>query len=171
MIKYEDVKDRVQNALDTADTETKLTDTGVIGVVDYSLPSFQHRLFVFDAAKALVASYLVAHGAGSADPADISKAVFFSNVDNSHCSCLGVLQTGDRYIGKHGRSMRLIGLSDSNDAVERRDIVLHGSYYVNDKLADIPRIGRSWGCLAVDMTKIDEIMDKLDKHLIVTIYK
>ncbi len=166
---YDDFKTRVKQALAAAGNS--LTDDGPITVVDYSLPSYQKRLFVFDKDKALVESYLVAHGAGSADPNDISKASFFSNVPNSHCSCLGVFKTGGRYTGKNGKSMRLEGLSPTNDNAMARDIVVHGSYYVNDHLATLPRIGRSWGCLAVDMTKVDEVMNHIQGHPIVSIYK
>ncbi len=167
MITYDDVKERAQEAL----KDIGKTDDGPLAVIDYSILSFHKRLFVFDKDKNLTDSYLVAHGAGSAANANISKAVFFSNVPNSHCSCLGVFRTGARYVGKNGKSMRLIGLSPTNDNAFSRAIVVHGSKYVSDALAAVPRIGRSWGCPAVAMDKIDEVMDKIEGHPLISIYQ
>jgi hypothetical protein len=39
---------------------------------------------------------------------------------------------GGEYIGKHGKSMWLKGLEESNSAVFDRTIVLHGADYVSD---------------------------------------
>jgi|ERR1019366_1740136 hypothetical protein len=167
MTTYADVKERVQDTLKAI----CLTDDVALTVVDYSLPSYEERMFVFNVDKDLVDHHLVAHGSGSGSPTDISKAVFFSNVPNSLCSCLGVFKTDGRYVGKHGQSLRIRGMSPTNSNAEMRDIVVHGSYYVNDHLASIHRIGRSWGCLAVDMTVIGDVMDEVEGGLIVSIYK
>jgi hypothetical protein len=59
--------------------------------------------------------------------------------------------TADTYNGKAGLSMRLDGMEQGfNDKVRVRDIVLHGSHFVNEHvMSDRGMIGKSLGCPAV----------------------
>jgi hypothetical protein len=120
----------------------------ILTVIDYSKPSTERRLCVFDLLhKRLLFQELAAHGRNSGD----NQAVRFSNEPNSLMSSLGVFLTGDTYIGKHGLSLRLLGMEKGiNDNSMERAIVIHAADYVSDMLAKAKgRIGRSWGCPAV----------------------
>jgi uncharacterized protein (DUF2252 family) len=65
-------------------------------VIDYSKPSSERRLWVFDLkAKELVYEELVAHGQGSG----ANMATQFSNEDESHQTSLGLFVTRDTYVG------------------------------------------------------------------------
>jgi hypothetical protein len=120
----------------------------VLMVIDYSRPSTQRRLWVFDLKQAgLLFEELVAHGRNSGD----DRAVRFSNEPGSLMSSLGLFLTRDTYIGKHGLSLRLQGLEKGiNDNSLERAIVIHAADYVSEGIAQrAGRIGRSWGCPAV----------------------
>lgn len=120
----------------------------VLTVIDYTKPSTERRLWVFDLANMRVLfEELTAHGKNSGD----NQAVRFSNAPNSLMTSLGAFLTGDTYIGKHGLSLRLQGLEKGvNDKSMERAIVIHAAAYVNDSDARTKgRIGRSWGCPAV----------------------
>lgn len=117
-------------------------------LIDYSKPSTEPRLWVFDLAHGrLLFQELVAHGRNSG----ANYASHFSNAPNSLMSSLGVFLTGDTYIGKHGLSLRLEGMEKGiNDNSMERGIVMHSADYVSSVLADREgRLGRSWGCPAV----------------------
>jgi L,D-transpeptidase catalytic domain len=87
-------------------------------VIDYSRPSTEKRLWVFDLrSRRLLYQELVAHGQGSGE----NMAVTFSNDTDSHRSSLGLFVTGDPYVGKNGYSLRLDGLEDGiNDRARER---------------------------------------------------
>jgi L,D-transpeptidase catalytic domain len=122
--------------------------TDVLAVIDYTRPSTERRFWVFDLIhRRVLFQELAAHGRNSGD----QMAVRFSNEPSSLMSNIGVLMTGDTYIGKHGLSLRLQGLEKGiNDNCSMRDIVIHGAAYVSASIARAKgRIGRSWGCPAV----------------------
>jgi L,D-transpeptidase-like protein len=117
-------------------------------VIDYSKPSSQPRLWVFDlAAHELLYQELVAHGQGSG----ANLATDFSNDADSHQSSLGLFVTEDTYVGKNGYSLRLNGLDKGfNDRARERAIVMHGASYVDASFVSAQgRLGRSWGCPAI----------------------
>lgn len=119
-----------------------------LAVIDYSLPSSQQRLWVFDLRRrTLVLHDYVAHGRNSGE----DYASRFSNVTGSYQSSLGLFRTREPYRGKHGLSLRMEGIeSGVNDNALDRAIVIHGADYVNPALiAKQGRIGRSLGCPAV----------------------
>jgi hypothetical protein len=120
----------------------------VLAVIDYTKPSTDRRLWVFDLIhRRVLFNELAAHGKNSGD----RMAMRFSNAPNSLMTSIGALLTGDTYVGKHGLSLRLQGLERGiNDNCMSRDIVIHAAEYVNEQLARAKgRIGRSWGCPAV----------------------
>jgi hypothetical protein len=139
----------------------RLSQTGLFGVVDFSLPSYAPRFFIVAAdGGRVLRSTLVAHGRGS----DLSvipspTPTRFSNRPGSEASCLGSFVTGARYIGRHGPSLRIRGLDPTNDNAERRDIVVHSAAYVDQARAraEIP-IGWSEGCFAVPGADRDAIV-------------
>jgi hypothetical protein len=117
-------------------------------VIDFSKPSTEKRLWVYDLrSRALLFHEHVAHGRGSG----ANMATSFSNVPESNQSSLGLFRTAEPYIGKHGLSLRLDGLEPGiNDRARDRAIVIHGADYVNAATAKAQgRLGRSLGCPAV----------------------
>ncbi len=129
-------------------TGTKVR-TDVLTIIDYTKPSTERRLWVFDLVHTRVLfEELTAHGKNSGD----NQAVRFSNAPNSLMTSLGAFLTGGNpYIGKHGLSLRLQGLEKGvNDNSLERAIVIHAAAYISDVIAkNKGRIGRSWGCPAV----------------------
>ena len=120
----------------------------ILTVIDYSLPSTQPRLFVFDLGKRkLLFRELVAHGKNSGG--NLTK--FFSNSPGSLATSLGLFVTEDTYMGGNGYSLRLRGLEEGvNDMALDRAIVMHGASYVSRAaIQALGRLGRSWGCPAV----------------------
>ena len=135
-------------------------DPRYIAEINYGLNSKHHRLFVYDRKLKRLHTHKCAHGSGGANarPHDgYTREV--SNTSGSHMSCLGLFKTGETYYGSNGYSMRLHGLSDTNDAAYRRAIVMHKSGYVKDSDASI--CGRSWGCPSVDPKYYKRIIDML----------
>jgi hypothetical protein len=119
-----------------------------LAFIDYSRPSTQPRLWVFDVALGrLLYEEVVAHGRGSGE----NLARVFSNVSGSHASSLGLFLTRNTYYGRNGYSLRMEGLEAGfNDAAMERAIVMHGAPYVDpDAAAKQGRLGRSFGCPAV----------------------
>lgn len=131
-----------------------------LAVIDYSRPSAQPRLWVFDlAAGTLEFLEWVAHGRNSGD----SLAHSFSNRAGSLASSLGLFRTLDTYTGRDGYALRLDGLDPGfNDHALDRAIVMHGAWYVSPDLAQSSgRIGLSWGCPAVRPAAAHPIIDAL----------
>jgi hypothetical protein len=123
-------------------------DATRLAFIDYSRPSTEPRLWVFDLANnRLLYEEVVAHGRGSGE----NLARFFSNVSGSHTSSLGLFLTRDTYQGRNGYSLRMEGLEPGiNDAAMERAIVMHGAPYVDPQTAAKQgRLGRSFGCPAV----------------------
>jgi len=131
-----------------------------LAVIDYSRPSTERRLWVFDLAKQkLMYDEYVAHGQGTGD----NYAKRFSNQDGTHATSLGLFTTADTYVGHNGYSLRLDGLEKGvNDNARARAIVVHGAPYVNPALAKTQgRLGRSWGCPALRPEVAKEVIDNL----------
>jgi hypothetical protein len=131
-----------------------------LAVIDYSLPSTQRRMWVFDlASQKLMYDEYVAHGQGTGD----NMARKFSNKDGSHATSLGLFTTAETYHGGNGYSLRMDGLEKGvNDNARSRAIVMHGAPYVNPALAKTQgRLGRSWGCPALRPEVAREVIDNL----------
>ncbi len=124
-----------------------------LSVIDYTQHSGQKRFYVINMRTGEVERFLVAHGQGS-DPSHSGYATRFSNQDDTHATSLGFFRTSDTYDGKHGYSLRLEGLSDTNSNAMDRAIVIHGADYV-------AALGRSWGCPAVEMSVRTHLIDML----------
>lgn len=133
-----------------------------LAVVDFREPSTTARFFVIDLRNGMVRAYLTAHGRGSDQNHD-GRAEHFSNTPGSLASALGAYQTGTRYIGQHGLSLRLAGLDPSNDAAHARAIVLHGADYMTaDHIRRFGRPGRSFGCFVLDPALVPAVIDQLE---------
>ena len=129
-------------------------------VIDYSKPSTEKRLWVYDlTTRELLWEELVAHGQGSG--ANFAKE--FSNQPDSHQTSLGLFVTDTTYVGKNGYSLRLDGLDKGmNDRARERAIVMHGAPYVSDAFVKANgRLGRSWGCPAVSDAVARRLIDSV----------
>ncbi|MBS1730599.1 MAG: murein L,D-transpeptidase catalytic domain family protein [Bacteroidetes bacterium] len=141
-------------------SKNKIHKEGILTICDYSQSSSQKRLYVLDInhAKVLFNTY-VSHGKNSGG----EYATSFSNREDSHKSSLGFMVTDDTYFGKAGLSLHLDGLERGiNSNVRMRDIVIHGSNYVNSERADEgSQMGRSYGCPAVPIAISKKIINTI----------
>jgi len=147
-------------ATETAAERGLVKRRDVLTVIDYSLPSSEPRLFVFNLkSRRLLFRELVAHGRNSGG----DQAEYFSNDPGSLATSLGLFVTADTYVGGNGYSLRLKGLEEGiNDMAMDRAIVLHGASYVSRAaIHALGRLGRSWGCPAVRREVAHRIIDTL----------
>lgn len=129
-------------------------------MIDYSLPSTEPRLWVFDLERRrLLYRELVAHGVNTGE----NEAVEFSNEIGSRQSSLGLFVTTNTYRGRNGYSLNLQGLEEGvNENAYDRRIVIHGAWYVSRKfIREHGRLGRSWGCPALEPGRAPEIIDHI----------
>jgi hypothetical protein len=155
-----DVFEMALNAASCAVQSGAVKAPETLTVIDYSKPSSERRLWVFDLkAKELVYEELVAHGQGSG----ANMATQFSNEDESHQTSLGLFVTRDTYVGKNGYSLRLDGLDRGvNDRARDRAIVMHGAPYVSEQFVKANgRLGRSWGCPAIGAGVAKQMIDRV----------
>ena len=148
-----------QCALDHGDVSNKSR----LAVIDYSMPSTERRMWVFNLAAQdkpeLLYHEYVAHGQGSGG----NVPTRFSNEDGTHATSLGLFRTAETYYGSNGYSLRMDGMDPGfNDNARRRAIVIHGADYVNPAAASgMGRLGRSWGCPALRQAVAHDMIDVL----------
>ena len=132
-----------------------------MAIADFGRASAQPRLHLVDLASGATTTLLVAHGSGS-DPAHTGWLRRFSNDDGSNASSEGAFLTSDYYVGKHGRSQRLVGLDPTNCNALSRAIVIHAAWYANpDMLRTHGQLGRSQGCFAVGERDLAQVFARL----------
>ncbi|WP_111415099.1 murein L,D-transpeptidase catalytic domain family protein [Billgrantia lactosivorans] len=145
-------------------------DAERLAVIDFSRPSTEPRLWVFDLAQErLLFEEMVSHGRGSGD----AEATLFSNTPESHQSSLGLFRTLNSYYGRNGYSLRLEGLEDGvNDLAYERAIVIHGADYVSESfIQKTGRLGRSHGCPAVRQEVTYPLIDSIkEDHYLFAYY-
>ncbi len=140
-----------------------------LAIIDYSLPSNQKRLWVFDLESERLLFYeWVAHGLNTG----LREARDFSNRLGSKQSSLGAFVTMDTYYGGHGYSLKLVGVSPGlNDLAMRRRIVVHGAWYVGARIVnEYGRLGRSWGCPAVRPQISRALIDTVKNGSVLFVY-
>lgn len=150
-------------------TQSGVATAERLAVIDYSRPSTEQRLWVFDLARpGLLFAEHVAHGRGTGG----NLASQFSNDDGSHRSSLGLFRTAETYVGGNGYSLRMDGLERGvNDHARQRAIVMHGAWYVDPQLAlRQGRLGRSYGCPAVRQAIARPLIDSLKLGQLVFAY-
>lgn len=141
----------------------------VLTVIDYSKPSTERRLWVFDLRKnRTLFNTWVTHGKNSGG----INATSFSNSPGSLKSSIGVFLTAEPYIGKNGYSLRLRGLERGvNDYAYSRAIVIHGAAYANAaNIRTYGQIGRSWGCPAVGASLAKPIINTIKEKSVLFAY-
>jgi hypothetical protein len=145
-------------AVSCATTSGAIETPSTLTLIDYSKPSTEPRLWVFELATGrLLFSELVAHGKNSGD----NVATRFSDTLNSHQTSLGLFVARDTYVGSNGYSLRLDGLEPGfNGRARERAIVMHGAPYVDAEIAAKQgRLGRSWGCPALREAIARDVID------------
>lgn len=153
-----DVLNLALNAVRCGVTSGELVMPPTLTLIDYSLPSTQPRMWVFDLRSGrMLFKELVAHGRNSGD----NMATRFSDVMESRESSLGLFRTADTYVGQNGYSLRLDGLEPGfNSHARERAIVMHGAPYVDPVVAKANgRLGRSWGCPALREAVARRVID------------
>ena len=153
-----DVLNLALRAISCATTTGAIDVPPTLTLIDYSRPSIEPRLWVFDLATGnLLYKELVAHGRNTGE----NMSVSFSDQMNSRQSSIGLFITRDTYVGSNGYSLRLDGLEPGfNGSALERAIVMHGAPYVNEEIAARQgRIGRSWGCPALREAVARDVID------------
>lgn len=158
-----------QHAAARAEARGLAKSPRTLTVIDYSLPSTEKRLWVFDLEKReLLFHELVAHGVNTGN----NMATRFSNTMDSRQTSLGLFVTANTYVGKNGYSLRMNGLDRGfNDRALDRAIVIHGAPYVSESFARSQgRLGRSWGCPALDQKVNRKVIDTIKEGGLVFAY-
>lgn len=140
----------------------------VLTLIDFSKPSTEKRLYVFDMKhRRMLYSSVVAHGKNSGE----NYARSFSNEVGSYKSSLGFYLTSSTYQGNNGYSLRLDGLEKGiNDRARERAIVVHGAAYANPSVARGGRLGRSFGCPALPTALARPVIDAIKGGSVMYIY-
>lgn len=125
-------------------------------VIDYKAHNSKERFYLLDLESGAVETYLAAHGRNS-DPDFDGYATEFSNTLDSRQTSLGFFTTAETYYGGNGYSLKLNGLSTTNSNARVRSIVIHGANYVNPG----KKIGRSYGCPALEMRYHQDVIDRI----------
>jgi len=146
-----------------------ITQSDTLVIIDFDLPSHVKRMFIVDIANMVVLdSSLVAHGKNSGDV----NATRFSNKNGSLQSSVGFFVTNEKYIGKHGLSLRLDGLEKGiNSNARMRSVVIHSADYVSEEYIEkYHRIGRSFGCPAIPVKDYEQTLNYMSSKVLLFIY-
>lgn len=141
-------------------------------IINMREPSYRKRFYIINSKNEIIRNHHTTHGINSSDTKDRAYAISFGNVVGSSKSSLGAMITGDTYVGKHGRSLRLHGLEKGiNDNVLKRYIVIHSADYVKDAyIRQMGRAGQSNGCPALDPAVCQKVIDLIKGGCFVYIY-
>lgn len=157
------------HAYDEAEAE-HLVKNPKLTVIDYSLPSSQQRMWVFNVLNTpqLLLKTYVAHGKNSG----ATFANHFSNIADSKSSSLGTFITQNIYSGHNGISLVLQGLEAGyNDNASNRHVVIHGAWYMDPGyIQQAGHAGRSWGCPAVAKAIAPQLINTIKGGSVVFAY-
>ena len=148
------------SSIECASASGTIEKPRTLTVIDYSLPSTEPRLWVFDMSTGdLLFKELVAHGRNTGE----NMAVRFSDEPDSRTTSLGLFRTQETYVGSNGYSLRMDGLEPGfNGHARERAIVMHGAPYVDPgTAAQNGRLGRSWGCPALRPAVARQVIDTI----------
>jgi hypothetical protein len=142
--------------------KARIKNKSTLGVIDFSQHNSKERFYLIDMLSGQVDRYLVAHGKNS-DPDYDGYATIFSNEPGSEKSSQGFYLTAETYEGSHGYSLKLDGLSITNSNARSREIVIHPADYVQPG----SKIGRSWGCPALDPRYSVEVINRIKGGMLI----
>jgi L,D-transpeptidase catalytic domain len=146
-----------------------LSNSNIISIIDFTKPSTAKRFFVIDIInKKILFETYIAHGKNSGE----NYATSFSNKEGSLKSSLGFYKTLETYNGSHGFSLQLDGVEKGfNSNAKSRAIVIHAADYVSeDFIKQNGRLGRSWGCPALNKEVYKLIINTIKKGSCLFIY-
>lgn len=149
--------------------KNKIANSRYLTICDFSQSSKQKRFYIVDLVdNELITNTYVAHGRNSGG----EFATHFSNTPESLQSSLGFYITHQTYTGKHGLSLRLIGVDGKfNDKAYERTIVMHGAAYVDaSRVHAGGYMGRSWGCPALPKNESSKIITTIKEGTCLFIY-
>lgn len=137
------------------------TKSDVMTIVDFSKPSNEKRLYVVNmSTNQVLYNGFTSQGKGSGTGLMATK---FSDSANSKESSLGLYKTAaSTFQGKHGTSLKLIGLDSTNKYAASRAIEMHPAPYASKQfVAKNGRTGNSWGCFALDPSDSKAVFSKV----------
>ncbi len=148
--------------------EDKVGNNDILTIIDMSLSANEDRFYLIDLKNnKIIKKSKVAHGKNSGN----EFAKYFSNRIGSYQSSIGFFKTAETYQGKHGLSLRLDGLEQSNSNARKRAIVIHSANYVSEKyIAQNGRLGRSLGCPALPKKDFTNIIKLIKEGSVLFIY-
>ncbi len=141
-------------------------------MIDYSLHSGYQRFFVVDLKNnEIIKKGLVCHG-GAKGKNNSGIPTVFGNVNESHCTSLGMAVVGKRDYSSWGKNYKywLDGLEDSNTNMRKRVVVLHAWEGVDDKEIYPNILAVSWGCPTVSIQFLDDLDTILKENEKVLLY-
>lgn len=141
----------------------------IVTIIDYSKPSTEKRMWVINLDKQQVDfQELVAHGQNSGD----NYASHFSNGAGTLQSSIGVYVTNNTFYGSHGLALKVRGLDRGfNDNANSRAVEFHSADYVSeDFIRAHGRLGRSWGCMALNKEKYTPTINEIKNGTLVFAY-
>lgn len=136
-----------------------IRNSNMMVVTDFSRPSSENRMHmieILDSGRVRVTSVRASHGQGS-DPDHDGRMNCFRNGNGSHGTPGGSFVTGGTYQGSKGYSLRMMGLESQNRNTCNRAVVFHPASYVQSS----GRLGRSWGCPALDPRVSRQVIDTI----------
>lgn len=141
----------------------------ILTVVDFSKPSTDQRFYVIDFKNNKVLfNTLVAHGKNSGD----NYATHFSNQPGSDESSLGLYVTQQTQTGHDGYELVIKGVTPGyNTNAQSRAVIVHGAAYVSPQFAQShDRLGRSWGCFALDKSQVTSVINTIKDGSLIFAY-
>ncbi len=148
------------------------SESSVVTVIDYELPSKEKRFWVIDLAQKRILFHThTTHGQGSDRDHD-GEMDSASNRPNSNKTNVGLMVTAETYVGRHGESLKLDGLEEGfNDNARDRSIVVHSAKYADDEyVARHGKAGRSHGCPALDPDIAGDVIETIKGGKLVFAY-
>jgi hypothetical protein len=141
--------------------KSKFSNHHHMGIIDFTKNSKEKRFYIINLKNGSAKVIHTTHGKKS--EGSLGVAEYFSNIEGSNMSSLGVYKTDEEfYYGKYGKSLKLIGLSETNSNAYTRAIVIHSAPYAEEWfIAEKGRLGLSLGCPAVSSDNIEYVIDRL----------
>lgn len=166
-LKFE-VFEKALNGYNKLLKDKKIQNSDFLTVIDLSLSANKNRFFLIDfKLNKIIHKSKVAHGRNSGG----EFAKHFSNKIGSYQSSIGFYKTAETYKGKHGLSLRLDGLENSNSNARKRAIVIHSADYVSDLfIKKYGRLGRSLGCPSLPKEGFTNIIKHIKNGSVLFIY-
>jgi hypothetical protein len=157
----------LMQALDFFDAHPdKIKNKNFITINDFTALSGEKRMFVLNMNTGEVEKMFVAHGKGS-DAGNGRVSSFYKigkDPSSSSYKTPAGFHLADYFWSEkhHRRTLLLDGMEARNKDSAARGIEIHGADYANDSFIAAHRYtGRSYGCPAIALDKIDHVIEEL----------